>query len=118
MSAIMGDSYPKNGRFEQTTAVRNVVPINVIEKGVLRFSLKQFIECFVCHNTLVRLWKKPCKGGRKMILTENGSQICMEWEILKGTVHKDYANCYVVGVTDILCEKDNEAVNIVIDVED
>lgn len=89
-----------------------------MEKGILRIPLYLFISSFVCHNTIVRLWK-PCEDnhGHEMILTETGKETCMEWQILNGECHKKYADCYVVGVTDIVCEHDNEAVNIVIDVD-
>ena len=76
-------------------------------------TLASFIETFVEHNTVVRIWVRD-GNGRKLIPTEDGRQTCMEWEILNGTYHRPYADCYVLGVTDILCEHDREAVNIVI----
>ena len=117
MSATMADSYPKNGQTEPTTAVENQFTDFVVEKGTLRLSLQSFISSFVCRNTIVWLWK-PCEDnhGHEMILTETGKETCMEWEILKRKAHQRYANCPVIGVTDIVCEYTPEAVNIVIDV--
>ena len=117
MIPIMGDRYPKNGMTEMTTALNENTNFRVNEKGVLRMTLRYFVDYLVCHNTLVRLWK-PYKGGHKMLLTENGKEVCMEWQILNGECHKKYADCYVIGVTDIICEHDREAVNIVIDLEE
>lgn len=78
--------------------------------------LRDFIELFVCKNTVVRLWT-PHKCGHKMIVNSSGREVCMEWELLKGSVEQSkYNNCTVRGVTDILCETYREAVNIVIEI--
>lgn len=89
-----------------------------MEKGSLRLPLHLFISSFICRNTIVRLWK-PCADnhGHEMLLTETGKETCMEWQILNGECHKKYTDCYVIGVTDIICEHCREAVNIVIDVD-
>lgn len=83
--------------------------------------LKLFIEKFVCKNTLIRLWFKHEKGYI-MVTDESDkdklhSGVCMEWEILRGVVWQSkYANCKVIGVTDILVDSFyKEAVNIVIE---
>ena len=99
------------------TALNDIADFRLSKKVFLKMTLKTFINFFVCHNTLVRLWK-PYNGRHKMLLTENGKETCMEWQILNGKCHKKYADCYVIGVTDIVCEKDTEAVNIVIDLEE
>lgn len=80
--------------------------------------LKEFIEKFVCANTIVRLWK-PIKGGHKMLGRDTDEHICMEWELLKGSVwQSNYLDCEVEGVTDIITDSCREAVNIVIVVEE
>ena len=112
----MAESYSKNGKRETQTESNETANIRVDKKGVLRMTLRYFIDNLICHNTLVRLWK-PYKGGNKMLLTENGKEVCMEWQILNGECHKKYADCYVIGVTDIVCDHSPEAVNIVIDVD-
>ena len=80
-------------------------------------TLKEFIDNYVCKNTLVRLWK-PVKGGHEM-LVENDESVCMEWEISQSRNNKwqiKYKNTKVIGVTDILVEDFyREAVNIVLD---
>lgn len=80
-------------------------------------TLKEFIENFVCHNSLIKLWK-PIKGGHEL-LVENEETVCMEWQIIKGSDiwQNKYADVTVIGVTDILCDDHyREAINIVIDV--
>lgn len=76
--------------------------------------LYEFVDKFICKNTLIRLWK-PIKGGHEMI-HKNGNSVCMEWELLKNSVwQSEYNNCEVVGVTDIgVDDFYREAVNIVI----
>ena len=89
-------------------------------------SLREFVEKFVCKNTLVKLWK-PVRGGHKMIVEDESlddskiseNYVCMEWEILGNKVWQSkYLNCNVIGVKDIVCHDDySESVNIVIDVK-
>jgi len=75
--------------------------------------LKEFIMKFICPNSIIRLWV-PIDGGHKM-LCENNIEVCMEWEILKGTVWQSkYIDCKVVGVTDIVVETCKESINIVL----
>lgn len=76
--------------------------------------LKDFIEKFVCKNTLIRLWTEiPC--GHKMI-TDGDTEVGMEWQITDGTGWQSkYCNRTVIGVTDIVCNSYNAAVNIVIE---
>ena len=71
--------------------------------------LKEFIENFICPNTLVRLQYK-IKGGHEEV---NGDNPEMEWKLKDS----EYANRRVIGVTDILYPKSHysEAVNIVIE---
>lgn len=75
--------------------------------------LAEFIDEFVAKNTLVRLWKpidasKPY--GDKIMLTQK--RCLMEWEILE--IPQLAVVTEMVFVTDIFCEKDREAVNIVV----
>lgn len=76
-------------------------------------TLKEFIEKFVCKNTIIRLWTEY-KGGHKMIHCGD-EEVSMEWQTLKGeSFQSAFLDREVIGVTDILCEKHIEAVNIVI----
>lgn len=83
--------------------------------------LKEFIEKFICRNTLIRLWFTHDSGHimvtdeSKKDMLHNG--VCMEWEIINGKVWQSkYLNCKVIGVTDILVDSFyKEAVNIVIE---
>ena len=82
-------------------------------------TLGEFIEKFVCKNSLVRLWTKT-KGGHKMIYKDDDS-VCMEWELLKGGIwQSEYKDCEVIGVKDIFVVNDNysEAINIVIKIKE
>lgn len=72
-------------------------------------NLHDFIEKWICPNTLIRLWKYDPKSGGH-ILISIGKPL-MSWEI--GKLSK-YGQCEVVGVTDILCSTYPESVNIVI----
>ena len=77
-------------------------------------TLKDFVDTFVCSNTLIRLWK-PIKGGHEMI--HNGDdKVCMEWELARGETWQCKYNDYeVIGVKDIVVDDFyREAVNIVI----
>ena len=75
--------------------------------------LKEFIEKFVCKNTLIRLWTK-CKGGHQMIHCGN-DEVSMEWQTLKGeSFQSAFLDREVIGVKDIFCDTYREAVNIVI----
>lgn len=79
-------------------------------------TLREFVEKFVCHNTIIRLWK-PIKGGHKMLVKE-GNSVCMEWALLRDeTWQSSYNDCKVIGVTDIVVDDFyREAVNIVLDI--
>lgn len=78
--------------------------------------LKDFIEKFVCKNTLIRLWK-IVNGEHEMIVKEN-KVVCMGWELLNNkTWQSEYGNREVVGVTDIIVNDFyREAINIVINI--
>lgn len=77
-------------------------------------TLREFIEKWVCKNTLIRLWVKEGSGHR-MLTHPTGKEVDMEWTILDGSSWQaQYADYEVIGVTDILCETYREAVNIVI----
>lgn len=79
-------------------------------------TLREFVEKFVCCNTLIRLWK-PIKGGHEMIKKADNS-VCMEWKLLRDeTWQSSYNDCKVIGVTDIVVDDFyREAVNIVLDI--
>ena len=74
--------------------------------------LKEFIENFVCKNSLIRLWYIT-KGVHEMVI----DGVSMEWEIIKGEgIFKKFINNNVIGVTDILVSGHyTEAINIVIE---
>lgn len=77
--------------------------------------LHEFIEKYIARNTIVRLWKLETKGkiyGSKVMLTEEKG--VMEWEVLDIPELKDIP---VIHITDIVCDKSREAVNIVIDTD-
>lgn len=75
--------------------------------------LNEFIEKFICRNTLIRLWE-PYKCGHKM-LCEQDKEVCMEWELLKDKVWQSkYKNYTVIGINDIVTETYREAINIII----
>ena len=67
-------------------------------------------------NSLVRLWKRKSESVHvhELIPTDDG-RLAKKQQILDGIYHKKYLDWPVIGVTDILSEAPNEAVNIVID---
>ncbi len=72
--------------------------------------LHKFIETYIARNTLIRLWKpidtnKPL--GDKVMLTDEG---VMEWEVMD-IPQLQYIP--VIHITDIICDTEKEAVNIV-----
>jgi hypothetical protein len=74
--------------------------------------LKEFIENFVCKNSLIRLWYIT-KGVHEMVI----DGVSMEWETFKGEgIFGKFINNNVIGVTDILVSGHyTEAINIVIE---
>lgn len=77
--------------------------------------LANFIEQFICHNSIIRLWK-PCDGGCKLIW-DGTCEVCMEWELLQNKVYQSqFKDCLVIGVNDICNDTYAESINIVIDV--
>lgn len=82
--------------------------------------LKEFIEKFVMHNTLVRLWIK--RNNEKHLIYEldqdkpgGVDDLRMEWQILKGDKLTDkYLDWTVIGVSSILNEYYPESINIVL----
>jgi hypothetical protein len=70
--------------------------------------LAEFIEKFISCNTLIRLWK-PIEHGAKEMLTDGA---IMEWQAKEIELLKEIP---VIHITDIMCERDWEAVNIVLD---
>lgn len=79
--------------------------------------LKDFVDTFICRNTLIRLWTvDENHKGYKMICRED-DVVRMEWELLKDKVWQSkYNNCIVIGIKDIVVDDlYREAVNIVIE---
>ena len=72
--------------------------------------VKEFVNNFIEHNTLIRLWYNV-KGGHEEVIT--GDKPMMEHELVKS----EYADRKVVGITDILYYKSHhvEAVNLIIE---
>jgi hypothetical protein len=78
-------------------------------------TLKEFIEEYIQHNSLVRvLYKNP--GGHKIVLND-WDDVDMDWKIVKGEgKYAAYVNHKVLGVTSILVRGPySEAINIVIE---
>ena len=78
------------------------------ERG--NMTLHDFIEKFIARNTMIRLWKNIDNTSRLMLTDET----VMEWEALR---IKELSDIEVIYITDILCERDREAVNIVVDTD-
>lgn len=86
--------------------------------------LIDFINEFVCPNSIIRLWKPLKEGhGHEMIYKKdptkpgNLDDVDMEWKFQQNKTWRcKYNNCKVIGVNDILTESIyREAINIVID---
>ena len=72
-------------------------------------SIPDFIEKFICPNSLIRIWIKDGNGHRLLF----GPM--MEWEVIKSRCFESNDSIFeVVGVTDILCDTYMEAINIVV----
>lgn len=78
-------------------------------------TLKEFIDEYIEHNSLVRVLYKH-KGGHKLVLND-WDEVCMEWKIVKGQGrYAAYANHKVIGVASISVRGPySEAINIVIE---
>lgn len=81
--------------------------------------LNDFIENYICKNSLIRLWEVLPKEegfGYKMICDNEGNSVCMEHEILNKKVwQSNYSENEVIGVNDIYVDGFyREAINIVI----
>jgi hypothetical protein len=77
--------------------------------------LKEFVDNFINHNSLVRLvYKIP--GGNKVVLN-TWDEVSMAWEISKGEgKYAPYINHQVIYITDIsVSGKYSGAINIVIE---
>lgn len=77
--------------------------------------LKEFIENYIEHNSLVRvLYKNP--GGHKVVLND-WDDVAMDWEIIKGEgKYAPYINHEVLGIASILVRGPySESINIVIE---
>lgn len=74
-------------------------------------TLHDFIKKYIARNTMIRLWKDIDNTSRLMLTDDDA---VMEWEALN---IKELSNVEVVHVTDIVCERNKEAVNIVVNTE-
>ena len=77
--------------------------------------LKEFIENYIEHNSLVRvLYKNP--GGHKLVLND-WDDVAMDWEIVKGEgKYAPYINHKVLCIASILVRGPYpESINIVIE---
>lgn len=72
--------------------------------------LHDFIKKYIARNTMVQLWKDIDNTSRLM-MTDGA---VMEWEVLN---IKELSDLEVICITDIVCERDREAVNIVVDTD-
>ena len=77
--------------------------------------LKEFIDKYIEHNSLVRVLYKH-KGGHKVVLND-WDDVAMDWEIVKGQgKYAPYINHKVLGIASILVRGPySEAVNVVIE---
>lgn len=73
-------------------------------------TLHDFIKKYIARNAMIRLWKE-IESYSHYMLTDDA---VMEWEALN---IKELSNVEVVHVTDIVCERNKEAVNIVVNTE-
>lgn len=81
-------------------------------------NLGEFVENFVCPNSLIKLWIPDVDCGHKLLI-EDGNFVCMEHELLDDKVWQSrYRGARVIGVTDIYCDDFyREAINIVIQLD-
>jgi len=80
--------------------------------------LKEFVDNFINHNSLVRLVYK-IHGGNKVVLN-TWDEVSMAWEISKGEgKYAPYINHQVIYITDCVIPTSfrscSEAINIVIE---
>jgi len=77
--------------------------------------LKEFLETFVCKNSIVRLWYPT----NEMVVPDDKKSACMEWSIIKGEgVYKKYLTHKVIGVSDIFTYGSYpEAINVIEKIE-
>ena len=77
--------------------------------------LKDFLEQFVRHNSLIRLWTTVTEK-HTMIIGPNFEEVGMDWAIKNGTGWQSkLAERKVLYIADIFCENYREAINIVIE---
>ena len=77
-------------------------------------TLKEFLRKYVAPNTLIRLWKPVDKEkmyASSMMIT-NGA--IMNHEAI---AIPEIGNMEFLYITDIVCDRDNEAINIVVNTE-
>lgn len=75
--------------------------------------LGKFIEKYIARNTLIRLWR-PLEKGNPYSDKEMLCDTIMEWEAEEIEL---LSGIKVIHITDIVCLRDAEAVNIVLDTE-
>ena len=73
-------------------------------------TLHDFIKKYIARNTMIRLWKE-IEGYSHYMLTDD---VVMEWEALN---IRELSDVEVVHITDIVCDRNMEAVNIVVNTE-
>ena len=80
-------------------------------------NLGEFVENFVCPNSLIKLWI-PIDRGHELLMEDNNF-VCMEHELLGDKVWQSrYRGARVIGVTDICCDDFyRHAINIVIQLD-
>lgn len=78
--------------------------------------LKEFVENYICKNSIIRLWYEN-DGGYKLVIPNDKESAIMEWEIKQDSPkYGKYFNHKVIGVTDICTNGSSpEAINIVIE---
>lgn len=78
-------------------------------------TLKEFINEYIEHNSLVRVLYKN-EGVHKIVLND-WDDVAMDWEIVKGQgKYAPYINHKVLGIASILTDGPySESINIVIE---
>ena len=72
--------------------------------------LKEFVDKYIEHNTMVRLWTKMSNGNLCMV-EDNVNKVFMNHEI-KNTYYKDWI---FISVTNVLCRGGYlEATNLIV----
>jgi hypothetical protein len=74
--------------------------------------LREFINTYVNHNSIIRLWYPSVNYGHIMVI-DDGSD--MDWKTYRGEgIYSEFLNHEVLYITSILTHRDQDAINIVI----